>query len=373
MKKNALTLPLSVTAALTSVIALNLGCDKKNSPNPERWDTPSAGTNFPKVATSLIPGSNQTVAAAAALPTNAVVSSNTVTVAPAPAPVAITNPPVVVTTPPPAPAVPEITPAAPTDAGTWATNTTHQQVVEMPVTAPAAPAEFYSNDFATNHSCLGKDYELAIRAGYLHAGLGDNHDTAYGGVKFYAHPDQFRAEAGLNAWLIPDFDAELSHQYLVKPGNTGTAEGLQLRADLFWPWINWSLHNLSQENDICPYSGPLHFTLGPVFLTGFDKTFDGSGFRFARYGGARLTLNRYAFVQYSYGETDGLAHDRQEILAELPFYISHDHQVRYVLRGEWSRGELDLPDYYAAGVFVEMPVDLLIRPREWRDLVPFIN
>jgi hypothetical protein len=366
MKKNTLALPLSLTAALTSVIALNLGCGKKTSPGSEHWDTPQAGTNFPTVSTDLNSATNQTAAGSLAM--NG-----------ASTPGEITTPPAAATTQPPAPATPEIAPTAPAETSASSTykKTGHKKkIVEMPATAPAVPARFYSGDFATNHYCLGTDYEVAVRAGYLHTGYGDNHDTAYGGVKFYAHPDQLRAAAGKNAWLIPDFDAELTHQYLAKPDDTahpGTGEGLQLRADIYWPWVNWTLHTLAEENAVCPFSGPLHFGLGPVFITGFDKTFDGSGFRFARYGGARLTLNRYAFVQYAYGETDGFAHDRQEVLAELPFYVSHDGCVRYVLCGEWSRGELDLPDYYAAGAFVEMPLDLLIRPREWRDLVPFTN
>ena len=110
-----------------------------------------------------------------------------------------------------------------------------------------------------------------------------------------------------------------------------------------------------------------------MFSTGFDKTFDDSGFRFARYGGARLSVNRYAFVQYTFGETDGLGHQHQELSGEIPFYISHDQQVRYVIRGEWNRANHGLPDYYQIGAFAEMPLSLLARPREWHDLIPFAD
>ena len=248
----------------------------------------------------------------------------------------------------------------------------------MPASTPIMPQKFYSDDFATNHCCLSdnpnQDYYLTVRAGYQHAGYGDNSDSWYGGVKFYAQPEALRSRAGKNAWLIPDMDAEFSHQYLAKPdgtGNPGSGEGIQFRANIYWPWVNWTTHVMARENCICPLSKPLNFAFGPIFVTGFDKTFDGSGFRFARYGGARLSINRYAFLEYVFGDTDGLQHSRQEILSELPFYMSRDSRVRYVFRGEWSRGDHNLPDYYQLGAFVEMPLGLLTHPDEWHDLIPF--
>ncbi|MDR3456327.1 MAG: hypothetical protein P4N60_02685 [Verrucomicrobiae bacterium] len=365
MKKYTLSAPLLVTAALAPVIALNLGCGKRNSARSDRWDTPEGGTNMPVFA----PTNSQTNANGS--PASAAGAVNP----------EITNPPAAVTTTVAAPATPDIAPTAPADKAekhTKAAASKHTKVVEMSDTPPVAPEKFYNGEFATNHVSLGHepDYYVTVRAGYQHAGYGDNSDTWYGGFKFHAYPDNLRTRAGKNAWLIPNLDAELSHQFLARPDRTaarGSAEGMELRADLYWPWLKWSTDALSRENSVCPFTRPMHFTVGPVFATGFEKTFDGSGIRFDRYGGARLTINRSAFIQYAYGKTDGIGHNRQEVLGEVPFYISRDGEVRYVFRGEWSRGDLNLPDYYQLGAFVEMPLDLLVRPREWRDLIPFAN
>ena len=110
-----------------------------------------------------------------------------------------------------------------------------------------------------------------------------------------------------------------------------------------------------------------------MFETGFEKTFEGSAFRSDRYVGARFAINRYAFVQYVCGRTDGFSRVREEALGELPISISHDSQVRYVLRGEWERGDLSYPSFYEAGVFLEMPLGLLVHPRDWHDLIPFVE
>jgi hypothetical protein len=269
----------------------------------------------------------------------------------------ITNPPVAVPT---APATPEPAPTAPAAKAL-------PKVVEMPETVPTAPKNFYSQDFTTN-GCSSPDYYFALRAGYEHAGYGDNSDTWYAGIKFYARPDKLRQQAGKNAWLVPDADAELAHHFLAKPdgtANPGSDEGLRLRASFYWSWVNWTTKVLARENCACPFAQPLHFAFGPAFTTGFDKSFDGSGFRFARYGGARLSVNRYAFVQYAFGRTDGFGGHNQELIGELPFYVSRDGQIRGVIRGEWCRGSSGAPDYYQLGAFAEMPLALLLHPRDW--------
>jgi len=378
MKKYTLSVPLLVTAALAPVLALNLGCGKKNSAQSERWDTPDTGTNISSGTTNGInAGTNQ-------ISTNGADSQTPAAGMAKPANAEISTPPAATTTTT-TPATPEIAPTAPADKKTKKSTDSKKasasktaKVVEMPSNPPAIPEKFYNGEFATNHMRLGHehDYYFTTRAGYQHAGYGDNHDTWYGGFKFYLTPDTLRIRAGKNAWLIPDIDAEFSHQFLPKPDDTahpGSDEGLQLRANAYWPWIKWTSQGLSRENSVFPLARPMHFTVGPVFAAGFEKTFDNSGIRVERYGGARLAINRSTFIQYAYGKIDGIGHNRHEVLGELPFYTSRDGQVQYVFRGEWSRGDLNLPDYYQLGLFVEMPIGMLVRPREWSDLIPFAD
>ncbi len=355
MKKITLTTPRLLTASLASIIALNSGCGKTNSQPGAQSDAPT-GTN----------NSSTTSAIAAVNDSKGLASQE------------ITNAPAAATTAPTTPATPDLAPTAPAaskknlQAGT--------KTVEMHSTVPAAPKNFYSEDFSTNHSSLldsRSDYYFSARAGYAHASYGNDRDSWYAGIKFYANPTQLRERVGRPGWIIvPEVSAEFSHQVLARPDkatNPGAGDGVQLRTELYWPWVNWTTKVLARENCACAFAKPLHFTFGPVFVTGFDKTFEGSGFRFARYGGARLAVNRYAFVEYTFGKTDGFTHARQEFLGELPFYISRNEQVRYVLRGEWIRSERNRDDYFQIGAFVEMPLGLLFRPREWHSLIPFTD
>lgn len=365
MKKNQLAIPLLMTASLASVVALNLSCGKK---------TPSTATSptVPEIPATNLPSAD-------AVPTNSPITTNATSLmavnppatlnaasssAPA-APAEITNPPVAATAPV-APATPEIAPTAPAEKPVVKT-------VEMPTTVPAAPAEFYSRDFTNQPIAIAKskksDSHLNLRLGYSHVGYGNSRDTVYGGVKFYFEPDALREKAGKNAWLLPNTSAELVHQYLPKPDKSGSGStpGLQLRANAYWPWAKWTCDSLTRENCSCSYAQPLHFTAGPTVTAGFDRTFEGSGFRFARYAGVRLAVNRYAFVEYALGRIDGLGRNRQQLIAELPIYSSHDGDVRYALRGEWSRGDRNLPDYFQLGAYIEMPLELALRPRDWRE------
>lgn len=351
MKKNTLATPLLLSASLASVVALNLSCGKKTS-----------NLSAPESA----PGGNINLA-----PTRP---------NPAPSPV-ITNTPAAITTAPAAPGTPDLAPTASavksTDKKWW--QRFGGKTVEMSTNAPTAPKNFYPEDFSTNHVSLldsRSDYYFAARAGYEHASYGNDRDTWYAGIKFYANPTQLRARAGKGGWLVPDFSAEFSHQALARPDkatNPGAGDGVQFQTELYWPWVNWTTKVFARENCACAFAKPMTITFGPVFVTGFDKTFEGSGFRFSRYGGARLAVNRYAFLEYTFGKTDGFADTRQEFLGELPFYISRDEQVRYVLRGEWIRSDRRRDDYYQVGAFVEMPLGLLFRPRDWHDLIPFAN
>jgi hypothetical protein len=265
----------------------------------------------------------------------------------------------------------------PEESATAQPTTVSTKVVEMPSTPAAAPKNFYPQELSSNSYCLldeKADYHFSVRAGYLHSGYGNDRDTFYGGLKFYAHPTELRAKAGKLGLLVPDATVEISHQPLRRRDDAdqpGVGNGVQFRADIYWAWVNWTSKFFARENCACSFAKPMNITIGPVATLGFDKTFEGSGFRFARYGGARLTINRYAFLEYTLGRTDGIGTWSQQFLGEIPFYISHDEQVRYVLRGEWMRGSRREPDFYQVGAFVEMPMGLVFRPREWHSLVPF--
>lgn len=351
MKTSYLPVPVAMSASLASLLALNLSCGKQTLTPPNHLEIPAAGTNA-------------AAPAASAIITNATTNS-----------VTTTNPSTVTV----APATPEIAPTAPASPSATALTKSNAKVVEMPDGIQSAPKSFYPDNYSTNRAALfnnQSDYYFTARAGYEHTGYGNSRDTWYAAIKFYAHPEKLRARAGKLQWLVPDAALEFSHQALARPAkatNPGAGDGLQLRTDFYWSWLNWTTRVFARENCACAYAQPMNFSLGPVFTTGFDKTFEGSAFRASRYVGARLSLNRYAFVQYSFGKTDGLGQIRQELLGELPFYLSRNHEVRYVLRGEWSRGDQALPDYYQIGVFAEMPLDLLVRPRQWRELVPFLD
>ena len=181
MKKNTLATPLLLSASLASVVALNLSCGKKPS-----------NLSAPETA----PGENSNLA-----PTRP---------NPAPSPV-ITNTPAAITTTPAAPVTPDY--LAPTAAAVKTTDKKWWQVfggktVEMSTNVPAAPKNFYSEDFSTNHVGLldsRSDFYFSVRAGYAHASYGNDRDTWYAGIKFYANPTQLRARAGKGSQLIGQF------------------------------------------------------------------------------------------------------------------------------------------------------------------------
>ena len=368
MKKNKLTVPVSMTATLALIIAGTLSCGKNQSPSEDATPPPQPSTD----------GSNAPASDASAAATNSVAADPT---NPAPVVVAetITNPPASVTpapTPAPTPEPAPTLPIAPAPV----------KVVEMPATVPAAPTNFYAEDWTKNKKCCAElatsqmaasqDYYFRLRAGYQHVNHGDNNDTWFASVKFYARPDDLRERAGKNAWLIPDAEAEFYHGYLPKPDNSaqpGSAEGMAFRANLFWPWMHWTAPELCHRNAICPFSRSLTLALGPTANVGFDQIFDGDRARLARYGGARLTFNRDSFIEYTLGGTDGLSGDRQQLVLELPISQSRDGEVRYVLRGLWNRGNHSQPDELEGGVFLEMPFSIFATPSKWSDLIPFVK
>ena len=356
MKKNKLTVAVLLSAFLAFIVAIVAGISGcgNNSPAPDNTPPPE-----PKPAAPSAPATNAAVAA----PTN---PAPTAAVA-APA---VTNPPPVAATPvPAAEPAPTLPPAAKPVV----------KVVEMPATTPEPPKKFYSEDTVKNHQCCAalatnQNYYFRVRAGYQHVNHGDNNDTWFASVKFYARPDALRERAGKNAWLIPDAEAEFAHEYLAKPDGSaqpGSGEGISLRAAFFWPWMHYTTRVLTRTNAICPFCQPLALGFGPVANVGFDQLLDGSEARLARYAGVRMTINRDGYLEYTAGGTDGLAGTRQQIAAELPICQSPDREVRYVLRGLWNTGARNTPDLLQGGLFVEMPLGILTTPKKWHDFVPF--
>ncbi len=353
MKKNILSGTILVAALLAIIIASTSSCSKKTAPsdNPPAPEPAKAPAAAPKVE-----------------PTNTIVAAPTNP--PVVAPPVVSNPPPVVATPAPAsepaPTLPPI--AKPV-----------VKVVEMPATTPPPPKNFYSDNAAKNSKCCAalatnQNYYFRVRAGYQHVNHGDNNDTWFASAKFYARPDALRERAGKNAWLIPDAEAELAHEYLAKPddsANPGSGEGISFRTSFFWPWMRWTCRELCRKNEICPFTQKLAFGFGPTANVGFEQLFDGSEARLTRYFGARMTINRDGFIEYTAGGTDGLAGTRQQIAAELPIYQSRDREVRYVLRGLWNTGSHNTPDVLQGGIFVEMPLGIFTTPEKWRDLLPF--
>ena len=364
MKTNKLSVPISITAALVGAVACAVGCAKKNTepapvpapPEAPNTNTVTANTNAPAAA----PATN-------AAPETAV----TVTNAPPAASLEITNPP---------PA--ETTTHAETISATDTNLPGHTAVVEMPATIPAAPTNFYPAEITSNApvltpvaSACSTNFFVRLRLGYEHVYHGDNNDSYWAGIKFYAYGDQWRQNAGKNGWLIPDADAELSSGFVPKPDNRrdqGSDSGLRFRADFTWPWFHWTMSTFAREDSLCPFCKPLTFALGPTVNVGFDHLYnDGSDYRFAHYAGVRLTFNRDGFIEYTAGGTEGLDGTRQQVVAEIPFYESRDGEVRYYLRGLWNHGANNRPDILEGGLFLEMPFTTLVKPDKWGDLVPF--
>jgi hypothetical protein len=369
MKTNKLAVPISITAALVGLVACGVSCAKKS--NAPETPLPPPATPLPtnSVADNTTNAATATNTAPASTETAAVTNV-------APASTEITNPP---------PA--ETTTKAPETAPMTDTNLPgHNVVVEMSTNTPVAPTNFYPTTIAGNNQPLmspvggpgtgSTNFFLALRGGYEHIYHGDNNDSYWASAKFYAYGDGLRESAGKNGWLIPDADIELSSGYIPKPDgdpHPGSDAGLRLRADFTWPWFHWTAYMFGHTNSVCPFCQPLALGLGPTFNVGFDHLYNETDFRLANYAGVRLTFNRSGFIEYTVGRTEGLDSIRQQIVAEIPFYQSRDGEVRYYLRGLWNHGLSSQPDDLEGGLFVEMPLGLLVTPEKWGDLVPFGN
>jgi hypothetical protein len=360
MKMNKLSVPVSMTASLALIVTCALSCAKKNTPGDNPLPAPPEPLPTNSVTDNTGPGAHATNGADTAHPitvTNVEAAASTTT--------DITNAPPAETTP----KVEENNAAVVTS--------TNRTVVEMPVTIPAAPTNFYSADFSKKPGVAAPgstNFLFRLRAGYQHINHGDNHDTYALGVKFYAYGDGLREQAGNNGWLIPDAEAEISSQYLPKTDQNphpGSDAGLRFRANFNWPWFHWTTLMLDRTNSVCPFCQPLTLGLGPTVNIGFDHLYNETDFRFAHYAGVRLTFNRAGFIEYTAGGTEGLDGTRQQVVAEIPFYESRDGEVRYYLRGLWNRGARNRPDVLEGGLFMEMPFSTLYTPCKWGDLVPF--
>ena len=359
MKNTKLSVPISLTASLAVVVSCGLSCAKKNQLNDKATASPEP-TNTNSVV--IAPVTNSVINEATNLSLANAATNEAVA--------AITNP---------APATTTQIPAEPAPAPTHTEPAPQVKVMERPATVPTAPKEFYTTDFAKTHCCevmTNDNYYFRLRGGYQSINHGDHSDNLWLSVKFFANGKEARERAGKNAWLIPDADAEFSHQGVAKPDatpNPGSGEGIALRASLYWPWMNWTTRLTARTNDTCRLSRPFTIGLGPTMNLGFDKVFDSSDFRFARYFGGRLTFNHDTYFDFTSGDTDGLGGRRYQIQTEIPIYTSRNRNVRYVVRGLWNTGEKKYPDIYEAGLMLEMPFDFLYKPSKWSEVIPCLG
>jgi hypothetical protein len=366
--KTKLLVPISITAALVGLVACGVSCAKKSNA-PEK-PLPPPPTPLPTNSVT-----DNTTNAAAVTNTAPAEAATVTNVTPATTSSEITNPP---------PA--ETTIKAPETAPMTDTNLPgHNTVVEMPATAPTAPTNFYPATIASNNKPVltpvgnsgnNTNFFVALRGGYEHVYHGDNNDSYWASAKLYAYGDGLREDAGKNGWLIPDADLEVSSGDIAKPDDDphpGSDAGLRLRADFTWPWFHWTTYMFGHTDSVCPFCQPLTLGLGPTVNVGFDHLYNETDFRFANYAGVRLTFNRSGFIEYTVGRTEGLDSVRQQVVAEIPFYQSRDGEVRYYVRGLWNHGTSSKPDVLEGGIFLEMPLGLLVSPEKWGDLVPFGN
>jgi hypothetical protein len=367
MKITKLSVPISMTAALVGLVACAVSCAKKNNA-PEKTPTPApqpASTNAVTDNTVSATSTNISLASATNL-----MATNLPAVAQE-----ITNPPPAETTT----KVPETTSLTDTNLPG------HTETIEMPTNAPVAPTSFYPAAMTTNATSgccmspvggvLDTNVYLALRGGYEHIYHGNNNDSYWFSAKMYAYGDALRESVGKNAWLVPDAAAEISTGIVPKPDedpHPGSHDGMRFRADFTWPWFHW-MYLAGNTNSELPYCKPMAFALGPTVNFGFDHLYHETDFRFANYGGVRLTFNRSGFIEYTVGRTEGFNSIRQQVVTELPFYESRDGEVRYYFRGLWNHGLSRNPDILEGGLFVEMPLGLLIAPEKWGDLVPFLQ
>lgn len=365
MNQSNLKRPAFTLAALACLAAAVMSCEKKSP-------APVGDNSAPKPSPAAEP-------AKSAAPTNSAELAS-VTIATNPAPVHtgnVTDTEIAATTTNAKPAAPVVDtatplatthPAASAPAPAPAPEPVNIKRVEMPETTPAMPTNFYPAEFAGQPA-----YYLNFRAGYEHINYRDNNDAAYLGAKFYAHNDKLRTQAGKNGWLIPDAEVEVAHHLLAKADadlHPGTAQGVSARAEIYWPWIKWTMNEMSKKNCACSFGRPMTFKLGPVANVGWEKLDAGPG-HVSGYAGARLNFSHDGFVEYTLGRTDGFAGTRQQLTAELPVSVSRDGEVRYVLRGTWNHYDSQHRDILSGGLFLEMPFTTIVKPSKWSDLIPF--
>jgi hypothetical protein len=363
MNQSNLKRPAFTLAALACLAATVMSCEKKSpapvadnpapKPVPAEPAKPATPTNNAELASVTITNpapvhnGNVTDTDIATTTTNAKPAAPAVDTA---TPIAATHPAVPAPAPAPAPAP---------------VNIKH---VEMPEAPPAMPTNFFPAEVSGQPA-----YYFNFRAGYEHINYRDNHDAAYVGAKFYAHNDKLRVQAGKNAWLVPDAEVEVAHHLLAKPDadlHPGTAQGVSVRAEVYWPWFKWTLNEMAKNNCPCPLGRPITVKLGPVASVGWEKLDAGPSY-VSSYAGARLNLGRDGFVEYTVGRTGSFSGTRQQLVAELPVSVSRDGEVRYVLRGTWNHSDLNHRDILAGGLFLEMPFTTIVKPSKWSDLIPF--
>jgi hypothetical protein len=334
-----------------------------SSPPPVAVATPSTNLPVPVVAVATVP-TNPPVAPPPPAPveTNAPETNPPPVVAIVPAPE--TNPPPVV----PVVSIPETNPPP--------------IVIESsgpPVNGVrCSMVRNLLTDVFTNNLTDSSEAFYRIRAGYEYANLNGHQGTWWAGAKFYFRPQSWRdgLKEGTNVFaslLVPDFYAEIDHSaipFTPTGGATVLADGVQVQAGFFWPWLNWRVKPAAGSD-----ASELNFSIGPTAVGGVEEATSVSDFtmHWTRYGGVRLAASPDAFVEFTVGRSDDLGGFRRQLVGEIPIYRKARSDFRYVVRGLWNTSSSQNADIYEVALLVEFPFEALEHPSSFRDLIPFIK
>ena len=266
-------------------------------------------------------------------------------------------------------------PVSGTTTTNYCTNTDSIPTQSVYVT-PGRTNSYFLEDFSDNRSLY-----YTLRAGWDHSEFVKSGDTWWLSASLYGHNQELRSYITDNVrspgWgkflsaITPDVYFELSHQ--IQPINTNTAgatngvltDGARLLAGAFWPLLSWPI-STPQTFGITNFSkGTLHPTLGPVFEADFNTLFDSkyanqshfSGLSWSYYGGARLALSPYAYVQYEVGKDSYLQNGlRYHITSEIPLAVLGG--TRVILRTIWDCSDHHQDrDFLDFVIMVQIPFD----------------
>ena len=219
-----------------------------------------------------------------------------------------------------------------------------------------------------------------MRLGYDRTQFGRPGNTWHMGAQFNVRPQAWygQSPSTLETILIPDITAEIGHTGLATTtGSKRTdtsGDGVITDLNLFWPWLNWA----AVDDDASRTNSPPHkkFSFGPTAYGAFQEltSIDNAHPEWVRYGGLRFMFKHDAYVDYTFGRTDGLPGYRHQVTAEFPIYQKEGSDMRYVVRGFWNTDySSSHDDVYGISVLAEFPFDALVHPSKFRDLVPFLK